>query len=58
MNLTQTKFSRDQISTLKLGFDYAIEKDPKKQEWNTRGSPPAGWEPQAYCFRSERSCSL
>ena len=30
VNLTQTKFSKDQINTLQLGFDYTLEKNPKQ----------------------------
>ena len=30
VNLTQIKFSNDQINTLNLGFDYAIEKNLKQ----------------------------
>ena len=32
--MIQIKFSKDQINTLQLGFDYAIEKNPK-QHLNT-----------------------
>jgi hypothetical protein len=30
VNLTHVKFSNDQINTLNLGFDYAIEKNQKE----------------------------
>ena len=30
VNLTHVKFSNDQINTLNVGFDYAIEKNPKQ----------------------------
>ena len=29
VNLTKTKFTKEQISTLTLGFNCAVEKDPK-----------------------------
>jgi len=29
VNLTKTKFTKEQINTLTLGFNYAVEKDPK-----------------------------
>ena len=30
VNLTQTKFSKEQINILQLGFDYALEKNTKQ----------------------------
>ena len=30
VNLAHVKFSNDQINTLNLGFDYALEKNPKQ----------------------------
>jgi len=30
VNLTHVKFSNDQINTLNVGFDYAIERSPKE----------------------------
>jgi hypothetical protein len=29
VNLTHTKFNNDEINTVNLGFEYAIEKNPK-----------------------------